>query len=226
MKKIFITLLLFCFYVSQAWGVILIQSTAGSGTEGDLFNSDFEDSTDRNQWTDTGTPDKDHSSAGLSMTGSYVARVDTSEKITASFSASANVYIIYQARFEDALESNEYQQAILDSSDNQLCQTIINTSGYIVSNFAGPIDAGFTEDTTLFIKMYYEKGTGADAVCGSTYWNGSSWATPSEKTDHTFTADAAKIQLRNYQDGTGVEYWYYDEVHVFSTDYTGDPGDL
>ena len=54
----------------------------------------------------------------------------------------------------------------------------------------------------------------------------SAWASATELTAGTNYVDIQTLELENNQDGTGVEYWYYDEVHVFTQDYTGDPTSL
>ena len=157
LRKILITFLLFCFYVSQAWGVILIRSSESG--DAFFFSSDFEDSTDRAQWTtDANSPDYDYSSAGLSMTGSYVMRLANGEAAKRTLvSQKDDVYVVLQYRYEDALATSQWFLRIRDSGDSSLCSAIIDDSpaGYVQtfsSAYSTNTDFGLVADTTKWLK--------------------------------------------------------------------------
>ena len=164
------------------------------------------------------------------MTGSYVSRLDAGDQISASFSASPDVYVVMQIRYEDALESSEYQFRITSSGGaTLLCNAIFTDSGDLRPNSnsvtGGVYSSGIGADETAWIKIAWEAGSGTDGVCKVTHYN-SGWGAYVSVSNSPFTDDGAELIIRNTQDGTGVEYWYHDQIFVFSTDYTGDPNDI
>lgn len=237
MKKLFITLLLFCFYVTQAWPAMIIQQFTASGCGGGaVVCSDLEDSADRAQWTTgAGTPDYDHSSAGLSMTGSYVLRLDAAEYAYLTPPASDNLYMVFQYRIEDNIDSvSESFAQIQDTVPSGVCYAYIERpgdGGKIYVDNGGTLSTKITNncgtDATCWIKFYYRKSTGGDnGVCGITYWNGSAWASATQTTNGSDTTQAQRAYVLDLQDGAGLEYQYFDQVHLFTSDYTGDPTTL
>lgn len=203
-------------------GVPEVESCSG----GAFACSDFEDADDRNQWSYS-SADLDHSSSGLSMTGDYVARLDSTEDITFYFSSSSSIYIVAQLRYEDSLENSEFQTKIESSSLN-VCYSQWTSGGSLnaySTAYGSAVGSAHAVDTTRWYKFYWEAGSGSDGVCGACFWNGSSWSC-AEQTDSTRTEDAVAFVLQNFQDGTGVEYWYSDEFHFFTSDFTDDPTTL
>lgn len=216
---------------SHAWFMMVAGSTVPSISW--IFHSDFEDTTDRAQWNvEAGTPNFDHSSTGLSMTGSYVMRLDAGNQVyggTAYDPDKDELCVVFQARYEDTMEANEYNLKFRDGASSNVCQAEFQTDGDIAAVGVGAsgnvVTASFDADETAWFRGYYKKGTGANAICSISIWNGSSWD-ESITTAATSTTAVDRIRFQNGQDGTGVEYWYFDEVTIFETKFEGNPTTL
>lgn len=199
-----------------------------------LYHEDFESNASCTTLgiTTSGTVTCQHSSAGLNMEGSYVFRADANGTAYHTFTSSSVVSAVLKWRVEDAIDSgSEIFMAVRDSSGNQLCRISMTYDGLLKASDATLNTGNSTSitytDASVYFRIDYAAGSGANGQCSGAWWNGSSWSELSSPiTTSAKTANAAQIFWNNWQDGAGVEYQYFDEIFVSTTKITADPTTL
>lgn len=126
-------------------------------------------------WTEAvGNPAEDTATTGLSLEGSqcvYLTTESAAAEAYTSFTASDNVYVFFQFRFNNLNTGGARTQFyIADSSGNQLATVAMNngpTQPRIYDGGETSFDDGsdtFAADTTYYAWLEYTKGTGANAT--------------------------------------------------------------
>lgn len=200
-----------------------------------VFYSGFEDFDERGLiWYGPGVT-QNHSSSGLSMSGSYVVRADAGGVyMQLDFGPPGNdsYYTIFQWRYEDAFEADENIFYLKDLDNTTICtyEREASHSGIDVEGegTTGATSWTLSPDTTYWFKIWYDYGTGSNSKCCISYWGGSSW--DGETCDgggtSTIINGIGQVRWANNQNSVGTEYHYWDEIYMFNGDYTGNPNSL
>lgn len=237
MLKIIATILLFFMYVSQAWGVVLIQRTASStsyvfhetfdgsescyGTETDFENCD------ETAWNSAaGTPNYQ----GTGLTGTYaleLADAGGSERAYVEMTFTDDeVWVSYQLKLSDGVNGlTLYWLYAEDVDDNALFSSRIMSDGRIRIEGTGGATAAYLLDesggstvylpngaATFYLKFRYKKGTGANAEVDVWYSTDGTWESTPGYSISDGVGTGRFMTTKVYNSEADTLTWTIDEV--------------
>ena len=199
---------------------------AGAVTFCDTCDYDFEGASWPTDWS--GDADHDGDSTGLSMCNSQVVEMDAGEGASFNFSTGEDaVYMAFYWRYANGFDENNERvwtfddggvpdhRVLVDADETMECRM---NSGSTVGG-----STTLVPGTTYLIKTYAQRNTGGNNGT-ITVWisDGSAWQQECTSTNGTDSGSLQNFNIDNLQDGTGVEYQYFDCV-VYSTSDIGHP---
>lgn len=236
MKKFLLGLiLLICFpLAASSFNPLVVcggQTVASGGYDcadddmtGELLQERFEcGSTDGNEeqtWTSDNTPDFDYT--GTILQGTESLQMDTSDRTRASFTGTGEVWAAIIYRPTANATTSRPILSLWDSGNNGLASAHhrSGTPGSLAIYSGGTLDitdVSLTLDTTIYIKLWYKKGTGANSEAKIyTSADGSSWTEKDAISGENETGDAAKVVLG--EDAAGGAAAIFDDIRVDDAD--------
>ncbi|BBO84464.1 hypothetical protein DSCO28_50300 [Desulfosarcina ovata subsp. sediminis] len=166
---------------------------------------------------ETGTPDEDFSTSGLSLLGDQCLRLDINDGITITVTAVDEIYILALFRHADAMEADEWLVRFYSSVTTLGTIYHESSTGNRFYPYAEGGTLAYTTETnsagsSTYIKLRYKIGAGGDSITAMSVWTGTAWGSWASSSDGTSTSQVDKVFFTNRQNSTGVEYHYWDGI--------------
>lgn len=225
MRTIFLILLLLL-YAPQAWGVVLIQTTASasyscSGFTGDYcqdFNADGEDGIGNapTNWDDNSGSNTYDNTTPVMEGAQNLYTVNTRNQIYDPNMNDGTIWVSFMFRFDEAIEANMSMFSSINTSAQSAYQYALSLDEKVrCLATLGTSNEGTTilsANTNYYGKIIIDAASGTGACY---LWNGSSWdleaSSSGGRTDN--------IDHIIFSNGSDTESFYYDLIKV---DYDSD----
>lgn len=175
-------------------------------------------------WTESGSPDENASTSGLSLQASECLNFNpaaaTWNTTSPTFTAQSTVYVYFLFRFASLPSGGTWTMFQVRSTSAELARVRVNVSGQIALRAGGGTEANLatsiSTNTTYHGWLKYTKGTGVNAVVEFGYSTDgtrpTSGGTYNTQTVGTATVDGDRIMFG--QTSSNTVGAYFDKVRV------------